>query len=111
MDVTAWLIWFLECLDHAFDRAEGTLAQVLAKARFWERLGSKAGAAFNGRQSLWSIAFLTASKASSRLPSGRQLPSVHKDTALRDIEDLVRRGVLRKESAGGRSTSYALILT
>ena len=31
------------------------------------------------------------------------------DTALRDIEDLVRKGVLAKDSAGGRSTSYSLV--
>ena len=30
------------------------------------------------------------------------------DTALRDISDLVERGALRKEAAGGRSTSYTL---
>jgi len=30
------------------------------------------------------------------------------DTALRDINDLLMRGVLRKSNAGGRSTSYEL---
>jgi Fic family protein len=30
------------------------------------------------------------------------------DTALRDIDDLVKRGVLVKDAAGGRSTSYSL---
>ncbi|MFJ5383609.1 DUF4172 domain-containing protein, partial [Cupriavidus sp. CER94] len=30
------------------------------------------------------------------------------DTALRDINDLVARGALRKAAGGGRSTSYAL---
>jgi Fic family protein len=29
-------------------------------------------------------------------------------TALRDIDDLINKGVLIKESAGGRSTSYSL---
>ena len=31
------------------------------------------------------------------------------DTALRDIQDLVDKGILRKEAAGGRSTSYELV--
>jgi Fic family protein len=30
------------------------------------------------------------------------------DTALRDIQQLVERGVLVRNAAGGRSTSYAL---
>ena len=36
LDVTAWMQWFLGCLDRAFDGAEATLAGVLRKARFWE---------------------------------------------------------------------------
>ena len=31
------------------------------------------------------------------------------DTALRDINDLVTRGLLRKSEAGGRSTGYELV--
>jgi Fic family protein len=31
------------------------------------------------------------------------------DTVLRDIDDLLRRGILRKDAAGGRSTSYSLV--
>jgi Fic family protein len=35
LDITAWLAWFLGCLDRAFDGAETILASVLGKARFW----------------------------------------------------------------------------
>jgi Fic family protein len=37
LDITAWLLWFLACLNGAFDHAETLLAGVLAKADFWER--------------------------------------------------------------------------
>ena len=37
LDLTSWLTWFLYCLGRALQTAEHTLAQVLAKARFWER--------------------------------------------------------------------------
>src|SRR5690606_30302765 len=47
LDITAWLAWFLECLERAFDGAEGILAAVLAKARFWEGL---VGQALSDRQ-------------------------------------------------------------
>ena len=111
MDVTAWLDWFLECLNHAFDRAEQTLAQVLAKARFWERLGGTAGAAFNDRQLLVINRLLDAFEGKLTSSKWASLAKCSQDTALRDIEDLLRRGVLKKDPAGGRSTSYSLILS
>jgi len=33
------------------------------------------------------------------------------DTALRDIEDLIKKKALTKDAAGGRSTSYSLAKT
>ena len=47
LDVTAWMQWFLGCLDRAFSGAEVTLSTVLRKARFWE---SHSGESFNDRQ-------------------------------------------------------------
>ena len=37
------------------------------------------------------------------------LAKCSQDTALRDIDDLLKRQVLVKEDAGGRSTSYLLV--
>jgi len=31
------------------------------------------------------------------------------DVALRDIQDLINKGILEKESGGGRSTNYTLV--
>lgn len=105
LDATPWLIWFLDCLDRAFDRAEETLGAVLAKARFWE---THAGASFNDRQRgmidrLFDrfVGKLTSSKWA-------KIVKCSPDTALRDIDNFVKRGVLVKEPGGGRSTSYAL---
>lgn len=47
LDITPWLLWFIGCLDRAFDRAEVILASVIRKARFWEAM---AGQALNERQ-------------------------------------------------------------
>jgi Fic family protein len=49
LDITAWLVWFLECLGRAFDRAEGILGAVIDKVRFWERFD---GVSMNERQRL-----------------------------------------------------------
>lgn len=106
LDITAWLDWFLSCLDRAFDGAEATLAQVLRKARFWERYGRQS---FNDRQRL--ILNRLHDDFEGKLTSSKwaKLGKCSQDTALRDIDDLVRRGVLAKEPGGGRSVSYRLV--
>jgi Fic family protein len=106
LDVTAWIAWFLACLERAFDGAEATLASVLKKARFWE---ARAGAAFNDRQRAMINRLLDGFVGKLTSSKWAKIAKCSQDTALRDIDDLVKRGVLRKEPAGGRSTSYALI--
>jgi len=106
LDVTAWIAWFLACLGRAFDGAEATLASVLKKARFWE---ARAGAAFNDRQRAMINRLLDGFVGKLTSSKWAKIAKCSQDTALRDIDDLVKRGVLRKEPAGGRSTSYALI--
>jgi Fic family protein len=105
LDITHWLEWFLGCLGRAFDRAETILAAVLNKARFWERF---AGVAFNGRQRGIVNRLLNGFEGKLTSSKWAKLAKCSQDTALRDIEDLVRKGVLRKDAAGGRSTSYYL---
>jgi Fic family protein len=108
MDVTGWLSWFLECLDRAFDRAEGAYSTVLAKARFWER---HVQTDLNERQRLVINRLLDGFEGKLTSSKWASLAKCSQDTALRDIEDLVRRQVLAKNPAGGRSTSYSLILS
>jgi Fic family protein len=105
LDVTPWLQWFLGCLDRAFDGAETTLESVLRKARFWQK---HAGARFNDRQR--SVVNRVLDGFEGKLTSSKwaKLTKSSQDTALRDIDDLVRRGILTKDPAGGRSTSYSL---
>lgn len=106
LDVTDWLIWFLNCLDRAFDGAEATLAAVLRKARFWEM---HAGSPMNARQRLVINRLLDGFE--SRLTSSKwaAVAKCSADTALRDILGLVALGILAKDTAGGRSTSYSLV--
>lgn len=106
LDITRWLEWFLNCLGRSFEGAEAILATVLRKARFWEQ---RADVGFNERQR--TIVDLLLNGFEGKLTSSKwaKLGKCSHDTALRDIEDLVRKGVLKKEAAGGRSTSYSLV--
>jgi len=105
VDVTPWLEWFLGCLDRALDGAESTLADVLRKAEFWKK---HAGAAFNDRQR--DILNRLLDGFEGKLTSSKYaiIEKTSPDTALRDINDLVERGILAKDEGGGRSTSYSL---
>jgi Fic family protein len=107
LDVTPWFEWFLACLDRAFDGAEKTLASIMAKARFWEKHGN---AAFNDRQRNIINRLLNGFEGKLTTSKWATLAKCSQDTALRDIADLIERGVLVRDAAGGRSTSYSLVV-
>lgn len=106
LDITERLDWFLGCLDRSFDEAERTLAAVFRKARFW---GSHGGASFNERQNLMLSKLLDGIEGKLTSSKWAKMAKCSQDTALRDIVDLVDRGILAKDPAGGRSTSYSLL--
>jgi Fic family protein len=107
LDITPWLSWFIGCLDRAFDGAETILASVMRKARFWE---SVAGQPLNERQRKVVNRLLDGFEGKLTNAKWAAITKASSDTALRDINDLLRRGILEKEPAGGRSTSYSLVL-
>jgi Fic family protein len=106
MDVTPWMRWFLGCLDRAFGGAETTLASVLRKARFWEK---HAGESFNDRQRKMMNRLLEGFEGKLTSSKWAKILKCSQDTASRDITDLIDRGILSKDAAGGRSTNYSLI--
>jgi Fic family protein len=106
LDVTEWLTWFLDCLDRAIDGAEGILASVLRKARFWD---AHADTALNDRQRAIINRLLNGFEGKLTTSKWAKIAKCSQDTALRDIDQLVQRGVLAKDGAGGRSTNYLLV--
>ena len=81
------------------------MSAVLSKARFWERFD---GTDFNERQRNMINRLLNAFEGKLTSSKWAKLEKCSQDTALRDIEDLIDKGVLTKDSGGGRSTSYSL---
>lgn len=105
MDVTEWLAWFLDTLHRAVDQAQHTLDSVLTKTRFWQRW---AATPLNERQVTLLNRLLDGFEGKLTTSKWAIIAKCSADTALRDINDLLALGVLRKTDAGGRSTSYEL---
>ena len=105
LDVTPWLEWFLECLERATGGAEAILGTVLHKATFWQ---THASDPFNSRQRGMINRLLDGFTGKLTSTKWAKIEKCSADTALRDINDLVERHVLKKDAAGGRSTSYSL---
>jgi Fic family protein len=106
LDITAWIKWFLDCLYHAMDSTEETLKGVLERKRFWEKYRD---VSLNARQQLMISKMLDG--FFGKLTSGKwaKMMKTSTDTALRDIQDLLDKGILEKEPGGGRSTNYRLV--
>ena len=105
--ITDWLQWFLLCLQNALTAADATLERVLAKARFWEK---HATTILNQRQVLMLNKMLDGFEGKLTSSKWAKIAKCSSDTALRDISDLMGKGVLQKEEGAGRSTSYAIVL-
>ena len=105
MDVTEWLAWFLDTLHRAVDQAQHTLDAVLSKARFWQRWATTP---LNERQVKLLNRLLDGFDGKLTSSKWAAIAKCSADTALRDINDLLDKGVLRKLEAGGRSTGYTL---
>lgn len=105
LKVTSWIGWYLNCLKRAIGASEKTLQSILIKDRFWK---VHTGQSFNDRQRRVINRLLDSFEGKLTSSKWAKLTKSSQDSALRDISDLVERGVLIKESAGGRSTSYAL---
>ncbi|WP_433490681.1 Fic family protein [Nocardia grenadensis] len=105
LDVTEWLIWFLEALRRAIAHSDETVDKVLLKSRFWRHQQSLP---LNDRQITMLNRLLDGFNGKLTTRKWAIITKCSQDTALRDINELVDRGVLLRSDAGGRSTSYEL---
>ncbi len=109
-DATGWLAWFLECLARAIARSEKQVALALSHSEFWQH---HAEAGLNPRQVKVVKRLLEAGPGgfeggmTNRKYVG--MAKVSRETAKRDLADLVAKGILRKNQGGGRSVSYSLV--
>lgn len=108
LDVTEWIKWFLSCLINALKATETLLARILLKVDFWNR---HAETIINERQKKVINRLLDGFEGKLTSMKWAKIAKCSKDTAIRDINDLIKKEILQKSSAGGRSTSYELNMT
>jgi len=106
LDITEWLTWFLDQFEQALLAAGIALEGVLKKAVFWEK---HAGLVLNARQSLMLQKLLDYFDGKLTTAKWAKITKCSADTALRDIQDLMAKGILQKDLSAGRSTSYLLV--
>jgi len=106
LDITDWLLWFVECLTRTLEHAETTIAKVLQKHLFWQR---HQNVVFNERHHQLLPLMLEGFEGKLTTSKWAKIAKCSTDTALRDIQFLSQHGILEKEEASGRSTSYRLV--
>ena len=105
-DITNWLLWFLSCLEKALINTEKILESTIVKAKFWEQHSQTS---LNNRQRIMLNKLLDGFDGKLTSSKWAKITKTSPDTALRDIQDLISKGILQKEAQGGRSTNYELL--
>lgn len=105
-DITEWLEWFLHCLKNAMLATENTTQKILHKAAFWKLHEQTA---INERQRLVLNKLFEGFEGKLQTSKWAKITKTSTDTALRDIKDLVAKGILQQTNEGGRNANYELI--
>jgi Fic family protein len=105
LDVSVWIQWYLDCLLRAIHSSKLILRSTLDKAFFWQQ---HADATFSSRQKAMLNRLIAGFDGKLTSSKWARITKCSQDTAHRDITDLIKRDILEKEDAGGRSTSYRL---
>ncbi len=106
VDITNWIEWFLKCLLNSLNLSNQTLRKVIFKHRFWNKNADKLQ---NNRQKILLNKLLEGFDGKLTSSKWAKIAKCSTDTALRDIQDLMNKRILRRSDSGGRSTSYELI--
>lgn len=106
LDITNWIAWFLRCLINALKSTDIVLTNVLFKADFWQK---HIDTAINERQKKILNKLMDGFDGKLTSSKWAKIAKCSKDSAVRDINDLIEKGILQREAAGGRSTNYELI--
>ena len=105
-DITEWIYWYANTLSVALDEAENIVSTVLNKSFFWQKASS---IPLSQRQTDMLNLFLDGYEAKITSKTWASLAKCSKDTAIRDIQDLVDKEILREDIPGAKRPSYSII--
>jgi Fic family protein len=105
-DITEWIDWFLHCLKNAMLSTENTTQKIVRKAEFWKL---HEHTPVNERQRLMLNKLFDDFEGKLQTLKWAKITKTSTDTALRDIKDLVEKGILKQTDEGGRSANYKLV--
>lgn len=105
-DITEWIDWFLHCLKNAMLATENTMQKIVRKAAFWKL---HEHTPINERQRLILNKLFDGFEGKLQTSKWAKIAKTSTDTALRDIKDLVKKGILQQTDEGGRSANYVLV--
>jgi len=105
-DLTEWLDWFLHCLKNAMLATENTTQKIMQKAAFWKMHEQTP---INERQRLMLNKLFDGFEGKLQSSKWAKITKTSTDTALRDIKDLVEKGILKRTEEGGRNVNYELV--
>jgi len=105
-DITEWLDWFLSCLKNALLTTEITTQRIVRKAEFWKRHEQTK---INERQRIILNKLFDGFEGKLQTSKWAKITKTSTDTALRDIKDLIQKGILKPTNEGGRSINYELV--
>jgi Fic family protein len=105
-DITDWMQWFLDCVHLALVDTESQLRSLMVKTEFWHKMDKTP---INERQRILLNKLFDHFDGHLSTSKWAKIAKCSHDTALRDIKDLVEKGILREDLAGGRSKNYRLM--
>jgi Fic family protein len=105
LDITNWLEWFLNCLLHAIENSEKLLEKIIYKHYFWLKHSK---ITINDRQRIILNRLMDDFEGVLNTTKWAKIGKCSQDTALRDIQDLIEKGIMIKSEQGGRSTNYEM---
>lgn len=105
-DITEWICWYANTLSLALDEAENIVSTILNKSFFWQKASS---IPLSQRQTDMLNLFLDGYETKITSKTWASLAKCSKDTAIRDIQDLVDKEILREDIPGAKRPSYSII--
>lgn len=105
-DITEWICWYANTLSAALDEAENIVSTILNKSFFWQKTSF---IPLSQRQTDILNLFLDGYEAKITSKTWATLAKCSKDTAIRDIQDLVEKDILREDIPGAKRPSYSII--